>query len=227
VCDDGSDDGSKKIIEDIDDVRVIWVSGNHSGTPAIPRNRGMSMSKGEWIAFCDSDDEWLPAKLEEQIDMITKSKCMASCTSSLIKKNGTVTDQKVSSWNKKTISFKKLLRINDIVCSSTMIHSSIFNKIGGFPEELEYRSFEDYIYWLRISTKTDFAFVSKPLVIYDDHPETSLRSLFKDGYLLRLKTLNNFIDWAIQRKLYWFVIQAKKQVLKDRLKKILRDKIRS
>ncbi len=226
VCDDGSTDESKKVIENINDNRVIWISGIHSGSPAGPRNTGLKISKGEWIAFCDSDDEWLPEKLEKQISEVRKQKCKAVCTNALIKKDTIIVNQKVSNWRKKKLSFKNLLSTNNVVCSSTMIHSSIYKEIGGFSDIVEYAAFADYIYWLRVSTKTDFAFVNDPLVIYYDHPETSLRSLFKDGRLLKEKVLHNFIDWANKNKLYFFVFQAKTSLLKEWVKKLLNDMIK-
>lgn len=226
VCDDGSTDESSEIVKIIQNPRVVWVSGNHSGTPGIPRNRGAEQARGEWIAFCDSDDEWLPEKLEKQILEVEKQKCRASCTNALVKKDNITTNQKVSNWKKKKLSFKNLLNTNNIICSSTMIHSSIYKEIGGFSDIVEYGAFADYIYWLRVATKTDFAFVNEPLVIYDDHPETSLRSSFTDGRLLKEKTLRNFIDWAKINKLHFFIFQTRISILKGWVKKSLSDMIK-
>ena len=147
VCDDGSDDNSKEVVQSIGDNRVVWLSGNHSGSPAGPRNRGLSISKGDWVAFCDSDDEWLPTKLEKQVSLVKKLNYKAVCADALIKINGVITSKKVSNWKNKTISFKNLLKTNNVVCSSAMIHSSIFRKIGGFSEVVKYGAFADYIYW--------------------------------------------------------------------------------
>ena len=50
VCDDGSTDETKRIISEIDNPIVKWVSGKRSGSPAIPRNKGIALAKGNWIA---------------------------------------------------------------------------------------------------------------------------------------------------------------------------------
>lgn len=225
ICDDGSTDNSKKIVEEINSSRVIWAPNQHTGTPAIPRNKGMEISKGEWIAFCDSDDEWMPTKLEKQMEQINKSKNKAVCTNAIIKKYYTITTNKISNWNKKNIKFKNILNDNKIICSSVIINRSIYNKIGGFPEDIKYAGFEDYIYWLRVSTETDFYFVDKPLVIYDDHPETSIRALFKDGKLLKEKTLANFINWVKSQnniRMYYYVVLVRIYLAKEWVKNTLR-----
>jgi teichuronic acid biosynthesis glycosyltransferase TuaG len=225
VCDDGSTDDSKKIVEEIDNNKVIWIPNPHTGAPAIPRNNGLRSAKGNWIAFCDSDDEWLPSKLEKQIAVVKKFKCKASSTNALIKIGDKITDKTISSFSKSKISFADLLKNNEVVCSSAMIHSSVFKKIGGFPEESEYRSFEDYIYWLRVSTDTPFAFVDEPLVIYDDHPATSIRSFSPEGNILRKIALKNLIFWLKNNKLYIYFLKAQGQYSIDSLKKTLRNRM--
>ncbi|MCX6754455.1 MAG: glycosyltransferase family A protein [Candidatus Nomurabacteria bacterium] len=200
VCDDGSTDESKIIVERINDNRVIWVPSQHSGTPAVPRNNGMKISKGEWIAFCDSDDEWLPTKLEKQINLAIKLKLKAACTSALIKINGNIKNELVSNWNKENITFSNILKSNDIVCSSVIIHKSIINNIGEFSTEIKNRSFADYIYWLRVLTETNFAFVVEPLVIYDDHPETSIRNDRISDKELQETSFNDLISWMKKDK---------------------------
>src|SRR6185295_5594024 len=69
VCDDGSTDGSSDAVGLLmqRDARIRWIPGEHSGYPGISRNRGIRAAAGEWIAFQDSDDLWLPQKLERQL----------------------------------------------------------------------------------------------------------------------------------------------------------------
>lgn len=226
VCDDGSTDNSKNVVDQIGNSNIIWIPSKHFGTPAIPRNNGIKHAKGEWIAFCDSDDEWLPNKLENQLALTKKLGCKASCTNAFIKKGGSITPNRLSDWSNKIIAFKNLLKNNYIICSSAMIHNSIMRKMSGFPEETQYAGFEDYIYWLRIGTITNFAFLNESLVIYDDHPETSLRSTFKDGKLLKEIVFADFIRWARINKLYWYIYQVRIHVLSEWLKSMLRDIIK-
>src|ERR1700733_3783442 len=80
VCDDGSTDDTKAILSSIGNEKIKFIEGTHAGRPAIPRNRGIALAKGNWIAFLDSDDAWLPEKIERQIAALTKSNCSASST---------------------------------------------------------------------------------------------------------------------------------------------------
>lgn len=224
VCDDGSTDSSKQLVESIKDKRVKWIPGSHTGTPATPRNNGMKICIGEWIAFCDSDDIWLPDKLEKQIESISSN--LASCTNGFIKKDKIITKNQIVHFNKKNVSFANLLSTNYIICSSAIIHHSIFKKIGGFPEDTKYSSFEDYVYWLRVATETNFSFLDIPLVIYDDHPQDSLRSNFKDGNILKKETLTDFIYWAKNKKMQHFIIMAYVYKEIESIKILMRDKIR-
>src|SRR5680860_1084245 len=66
VCDDGSTDNTKDIVESYKDrlnIRYDW--SENWGGPARPRNRGIKLSQADWICFLDSDDWWCPNKLEE------------------------------------------------------------------------------------------------------------------------------------------------------------------
>jgi len=223
VCDDGSTDESRSIVEQFADPKVQWVSGEHSGTPGVPRNTGMQLAQGEWLAICDSDDTWLPEKLEKQMAAAVKYSCDAVCANAFIKINTDTTSKKVSQWNKPTLSFANLLKTNNIVCSSAMIHSSLYKKLGGFSEIVEYGSFADYIYWLRIATSTRFAFVNEPLIIYDDHPLTSMRSTALSNETIQNKVFNDFIK-NNNPSIFTLMVRVKQSVLL--IKKILKNSIK-
>ena len=80
VCDDGSTDNTREIIHGIQDERLHWIEGPRGGRPAIPRNRGINMANGEWIAFLDSDDAWMPEKLARQLEVAAEKNVKAVCT---------------------------------------------------------------------------------------------------------------------------------------------------
>lgn len=76
VIDDCSTDNSANIVKDYerDDSRIRYIKmPKPSGSPAYPRNVGINESKGEYVAFLDSDDLWLPHKLQSQLDFICKT----------------------------------------------------------------------------------------------------------------------------------------------------------
>lgn len=94
VVDDGSTDGTIDKIKEIDSkiVRVVSGGGNHGAQNA--RNIGISEARGDWIAFLDSDDMWLPGKLEKQKDCVEKSGRPVCAGGGLILRNG----KQTASW---------------------------------------------------------------------------------------------------------------------------------
>ena len=199
VCDDGSTDDTNQIVKEINkkDKRVKWIEGKHYGRPAIPRNIGIKKAEGEWIAFLDSDDKWLPQKLERQLKIMKEINCLASATNAWRFIQTTKVKEIFYSYNQKLITFNNLTKINYIVCSSAVIHKSILKITNGFPENKSLKTLEDYAMWLRVATQTNFAFINKPLLIYRDNPENSIRNIGeKDEYIQKKYIYKNFLKWA-------------------------------
>jgi len=194
VCDDGSTDDTEEVVRSMNDSRVVWLPGIRSGLPAVPRNRGLRNSKGEWIAFLDDDDEWLPDKIEKQLICIEKSECLASCSNALrLAPNG---DSGIYLYyDKSKICFYDLLQTNLIICSSCIFHRSLIKVIEGFPESENMKALEDYALWLRISTYTDFAFLNEALIVYKDNPTESIRCKSEDVTYQYDKIISNYLWW--------------------------------
>jgi len=196
VCDDGSTDGSEQVVRSFNDNRLIWLPGERSGRPAIPRNRGISASRGEWIAFLDDDDCWLPNKIELQLERLQASGCFASCTDAFRCFPDEGRQGCLLGYETDTICFDDLLDENRIICSSVLVSSVAVKMAGGFPEALPLRVIEDYALWLRLLTMSDFAVVAQPLLEYRDSPQESIR---KDGPAWpeqKRIVVNDFCDWG-------------------------------
>ena len=75
IVDDGLTDNTKEIIKEFQkrDPRIKYIWQENFGAPAGPKNTGIKNSKGEYIAFLDDDDEWLPEKLERVIEIPPKT----------------------------------------------------------------------------------------------------------------------------------------------------------
>jgi len=219
VCDDGSSDGTRGIIEAINDSRVRWIDGGRSGRPAVPRNRGIAQSAGEWIAMLDSDDQWLPEKLAAQLALAEKLDCRAVSTNAVRFVPAKGAAGNLLSWGKERITFADLLDINQVVCSSALIHRSIFKTARGFPEAPELKSIEDYACWLRVATRTDFAYIAEPLVIYRDDPVNSVRSADVTLWSQRRLVFKDFLEWTTAQpqpdKVEGFARQVKRELARD------------
>lgn len=173
IVDNNSDDNSKKIVKEFAarDSRFKLIELAHnSGGPAKPRNIGIEHAQGEYIAFVDADDIWLPEKLEKQFEFIkTQDLNFTSCDSLLIDEK----DQ-IIQLGKKHLLFEKLfsknnlcdvIKNNFILTSSVLIQKDLLSK---FNETQEYASVEDFDMWLRtlVLSQTRYKYQNEKLINY-------------------------------------------------------------
>ncbi len=199
VCDDGSTDDSKKKVEALNDPKVIWIECGRNGRPAIPRNIGIRKSTGNWLAFLDNDDEWLPEKIELQVNSITQFDVNAVCTNAYKITNGNnIGAFNTILKNNQILNFYNLIVSNHIICSSVLIKKETVLAYTCFPEELALKALEDYALWLKVSTTHSFYFLNKCLVNYNDESITSIRkeSLTTPQQLNLI--FNDFKNWYLK-----------------------------
>ena len=150
VIDDGSTDASISIVKSFQqqDLRIrLYFSKEHSGLPATLRNLGISMAKGRYIAFLDSDDIWLPSKLAEQIPLF-KYPQTAIVYSNYKKINATATKHGRTIVAPSTLDYKKML-LGNAIGNLTGIYDSA--KTGTV--SIRNIHHEDYAMWLSILKK--------------------------------------------------------------------------
>lgn len=85
VVDDNSEYKLDSITEELDDGRLHFLSHNKNRGGSAARNTGANSSTGEYIAFLDADDEWLPSKLEKQLDYLKKKMMIGSLATAIMK----------------------------------------------------------------------------------------------------------------------------------------------
>lgn len=199
VCDDGSSDRTGDRVRSLGDPRIRWMPGSRAGRPAVPRNRGIREARGEWIAFLDSDDAWLPEKLERQIGLAKALRCRAACSNAFRVVPGTEVRGALLAWRSRRVTFGDLVRTNQVICSSAVVERALLESAGGFPEDPGLKAIEDYALWLRIATMTDFAFVEDPLLYYTDDPSVSVRNESRSESERRAAVYDDFTRWAAER----------------------------
>ncbi|MBC2770604.1 glycosyltransferase family 2 protein [Pusillimonas minor] len=202
ICDDGSSDDTRQRVEAIaaDAPCVIWLPGPRGGRPAVPRNRGIAAAQGEWIAFLDSDDTWLPNKLERQLAEARAQNVDAVCCNAWRITPGSESRAVLMSCTDLRVTTSGLMRRNLIPCSSVLLRRHLFAQAKGFPESTRLKVGEDYALWLRIATQTDFAYIGEPLMVYMDDAANSVRADSLDGWSERLAVFGDFCAWATERK---------------------------
>lgn len=80
IVDDCSTDDTDMVVSEFNDVRVKYLKNDKNQGAALSRNRALREAKGKWIAFLDSDDQWLPVKLERQLRFMIENGYKFSCT---------------------------------------------------------------------------------------------------------------------------------------------------
>ena len=189
VVDDGSTDNTSNIQNDFPQVEYIYQE--NSGVSAA-RNRGINAATTEWVAFLDSDDEWMSTKLQEQVRLHQEqSDTVMSYTDELWIRDGV--EVKIPKKFKKIgkDAFAENISYCNIAPSSALMHKSLFESVGMFDESLEVC--EDYDLWLRISLEYKIAFVDKKLIKkYAGHKEQlSFKHWGMDRF--RVKTLEKLL----------------------------------
>ncbi len=192
IVDDGSTDNTDEIVGGFVDRRIRYIRhvANKGGNAA--RNSGIRSANGKYIAFLDSDDEWLPEKLDRQTRLFA---CSAK-TVGLIYTGLNVVDatgkepQYLMLPRVRGYIFDILLRGNCITGggSSAMIKRECFESVGFFDETLP--SGQEWEMILRISEKYEIDFIGEPLVNYYVHGANTASNSEKiiKGYELILHT---------------------------------------
>ena len=166
ICDDGSTDNPQSIMSDFAEsaVEIIWLENKECHGVSHARNQGIAAAKGDFIAFLDSDDEWLPKKLELQLAFFKENpEYNIIHADEIWIRNGVRVNPRKRFIKTGGDIFNRSLDFSLIAPSAVMARHEIFDKCGVFDETLQVC--EDYDLWLRIMLAgEEFGFISTPLV---------------------------------------------------------------
>ena len=173
VVDNGSRDGTEEMVRNIPDPRVRLVRRPRPEGPARARNAGIALARGEWVAFLDNDDEWLPEKLERQLARIEQESdpktAIVYCSLYFEQAGGErhLPQERELPEGDLTDNF---LRQNVIMTPSVyVVKRSALTEVGGFAPAAS--PVEDLDCWLRLARLGyRFAVLREPLAVYHLHP---------------------------------------------------------
>lgn len=197
VIDDGSTDGSAELIPSRFP-GVCYIRQEHRGV-SHARNHGIEKATGEWIAFLDSDDEWLPKKLEAQVKALRENPRYRIChTDEIWIRRGRRVNPKKKHAKHGGYIFQHCLPLCIISPSSVMIHRSVFDDVGLFDESLP--ACEDYDMWLRICSRYPVLYIDTPLIIkYGGHSD-QLSQQFWGMDRFRIYALEKILKTGIPKR---------------------------
>jgi len=226
IVDDGSTDNTAGVVQGYadKDKRVKYVHQNNAGQSAA-RNRAIEEAKGEYLAFLDADDFFLPPKLEEQVKYLEEN---TDCGVSYCKIHHFFNEEpdKFYYFNLPHPSgniFSELLKGNFINPLTVVLRKSVIDKWGGF--EPTFRRLDEQYLWLKLSYHgVKFCYLDQVLGHYRIH-KTSLSNdpeYFRDTEIKVLELLEKMKDWmspaeAIQYNLEGIKKKTRRRILIGRL----------
>lgn len=150
VVDDGSTDDTPAVCGSYGD-RIRYIRRANGGTPAA-RNTGLQAAHGEFVALLDHDDQWLPEKIEKQVEMMASDGRIG-----LVHTGGRVVNLASGAMTSEYLpdaesSYHDLLRWCIVGCATAMMRKSDVDAVGGFDETLS--GADDWDMWIRLAWRS-------------------------------------------------------------------------
>lgn len=169
IVDDGSKDNTGELVKSFIDERIVYKYQDNSGLPSVARNTGITIARGEWTCFLDSDDFWTDNKLAVVASEINKKPDVQvfSHNEYLIGKNN---EEKgiLRHWGDfgDNPRHYMLTKANFLSPSAIVIKTNLLQDLKGFDVSAEFYSVEDYELWIRLASVAKFGYIDEILGYY-------------------------------------------------------------
>lgn len=161
IVDDCSTDDTDAVVSGISDTRIRYLKNEKNSGAAVSRNYALREAKGRWIAFLDSDDLWMPEKLEKQINFMEKNGYAFSYTNyEEVDVNGNKTG--VSVTGPKKITKKGMFNYCWPGCLTVMYDRNVV----GLIQIRDIKKNNDYAMWLKVCRKAVCYHLDETLALY-------------------------------------------------------------
>lgn len=175
VADDGSTDNTESVVKSLarEDNRICFIpklASDAKGAQAA-RNRGVRAATGDWIAFLDSDDEFLLNKIEKQMEVVRREKVAVVHCECYVKR----TDRPPEVYGTPALNgniYKSVLTSPGPTFPALVVKKSALEAIGLMDEEVP--SFQEWDTVIRLAKGFDFGYVAEPLYVYHCHEDETI-----------------------------------------------------
>ena len=150
------------------EINIRYIAHEQNMGACVARNTGLEAARGEYIAYLDDDDEWLPEKIEKQMEVMQKTGAGLVYCGNMVQNDqtGLRTVTKKQYFRGKV--FERLLFSNFIESTSyPLIRKECLKEVGGFDPLMQ--AAQDYDVWLKLAEKYEIDYVDEPLVLYHEH----------------------------------------------------------
>ncbi len=165
VVDDGSVDNTEEVVKNFNNQKIRYIRYNENKGVAAARNTGIKATRGDYIAFQDSDDEWFPNKLERQMEVfknVSPDVGVVYTGTWRIRNNERIYLPLFTGKQREGNICKELKENFVMPAPAAIVKKECFNRVGMFEERLP--RLVDWELWLRISKYYEFKYISEPLV---------------------------------------------------------------
>ena len=162
VVDDGSSDATASVLAEFDDPRLTGMHQENKGVSAA-RNLGIAASGGRYVALLDSDDYWMPDKLEKQVRFMAESGFAIRQTEEIWIRNGQRVNPRFKHAKPAGWFLERSLELCLISPSCVMFTRELWRELGPFDERLP--ACEDYSLWLRVGARHPVGLVPEALTV--------------------------------------------------------------
>lgn len=167
VVDDGSSDQISDWITSVEDSRIVFHSQVNEGVSSA-RNKGINLARGEYVAFLDGDDLWVPTKLEKQVKLLDlrQEVGLVHTWLALMDESSRLSGRVMKPDVEGNI-WQEIVESNMIACSSVMVRRTFLDAVGTFDPQLLVA--EDWDLWIRFAASYPISVIKEPLVQYRIH----------------------------------------------------------
>lgn len=184
VVDDGSSDRTPSVLRELAGPDLVVLRNPKNRERAVSRNRGVQASSGELIAMLDSDDEWLPTHVEEACEVLSREPgCGLVYSPSFFVREGRVVH--VGPLDPLASPREALPQGNAFAFSSVVMRRSLFEMVGGFRDDPELLTAEDWELWVRCAANGRLGFSPRPTVRIHLHGANSVTDAARHERALR------------------------------------------
>jgi len=183
------------------DPRFRYLRIEHTGMPGAVRNRGVEQAHFDLIAFLDSDDIWLPEKLERQVALMrggSESGAAAPRTQPILihtreiwLRGAKIISQKTQRHKRRGDVFEDALEKCMIGPSTVLMRRGGIEELRGFREDLEIA--EDYEFWLRLTARYEVEYIDTPLVVKRAGHGEQLSEKYGQIEIFRIRGLHDLV----------------------------------
>lgn len=204
ITDDCSTDETINVIHEymkLDSRIRLFSTSHNTGTPAEPRNISIANARGRYLAFLDSDDIWLPSKLEEQIGFVKLHNYVFVYSDYNKFCSVAVENERIIRGPEK-VCYRDLLKTCNIPCLTVMCEAELFSSLRFLAIAKE-----DYAMWLDILKRGIVAYnTGKVHALYRESPgsrsSNKFQMLFNQWYIVRKREHINFFRACIYMFIY-------------------------